>query len=255
MHYLVQRNVFIEENYDRLVETLDELSLSYEIIDLIPSSDELHFTTSRQDVFVYGSVKLAKTARRYGWQPGSFYGGNHDFEIYAKAYGEHLLNHDSVVSAFGDPLDWKPGELKFIRPTRDAKVFTGREFTQLKWEDFVRNTLNDGNPRVQVGTPVQITSPKKLLKEARVWIAGGKPVASSYYRFHGTTDYEEQVAPEGLAFAQQMADLYCVAQAFVMDICATPDGWKIVEINCVNCAGFYKADVRNLVLALEQTFV
>jgi hypothetical protein len=252
MHYLVQRNVFIDENYDRLAETLEELKLPYEIIDLIPASDELHFATSRRDVFVYGSVKLAKNARRYDWKPGSFYGGNHDFEIYAKAYGEHLLNHDSYIAAFGDALDWKPGELKFIRPTRDAKVFTGREFTRMKWEDFVSVTLEDNNPRVQAGMPVQITSPKKLFKEARVWIVGGKPVTSSYYRFHGTTGYEEHVAPEGLDFAQQMASLYCVAEAFVMDICATPDGWKIVEINCVNSAGFYKADVRKLVLALEK---
>jgi hypothetical protein len=33
-----------------------------------------------------------------------------------------------------------------------------------------------------------------------------------------------------------------------MDICLTPDGWKIVEINCVNCPGFYEGDLQKLVL-------
>jgi hypothetical protein len=51
-----------------------------------------------------------------------------------------------------------------------------------------------------------------------------------------------------------MVDLYKVAPAFVMDICLTPDGWKIVEINCVNCSGFYRGDLQKLVMALEDLY-
>ena len=77
-------------------------------------------------------------------------------------------------------------------------------------------------------------------------------VTSSYYRFHGDMEYEEAVPSEGLAFAQQMADTFQVAPAFVMDICLAVDGWKIVEINCINSAGFYRADLRMLVQSLER---
>ena len=56
---------------------------------------------------------------------------------------------------------------------------------------------------------------------------------------------------DGILFAEEMANIYQVAEAFVMDICLTTEGWKIVEINCVNSAGFYQADVEKLVMALE----
>ncbi|MFK7972837.1 MAG: ATP-grasp domain-containing protein, partial [Bacteroidia bacterium] len=68
-------------------------------------------------------------------------------------------------------------------------------------------------------------------------------VTSSYYRFHGDVEFEEHAAAEGLAFAQHMAGLYNVADAYVMDIAMTMDGWKIMEVNCINSAGFYKGDV------------
>lgn len=65
-------------------------------------------------------------------------------------------------------------------------------------------------------------------------------------------EFEERVAKEGLAFAQRMAGIFEVAPAFVMDICLTVEGWKIVEINCVNSAGFYNADLSVLVRSLER---
>lgn len=38
---------------------------------------------------------------------------------------------------------------------------------------------------------------------------------------------------------------------FVIDVCDTPDGLRIVEINTINCAGFYAGDIQRLVAALE----
>jgi hypothetical protein len=41
-------------------------------------------------------------------------------------------------------------------------------------------------------------------------------------------------------------------RAFVIDVCDTPDGIKIVEINTINAAGFYAGNVTELVMALEN---
>lgn len=89
---------------------------------------------------------------------------------------------------------------------------------------------------------IQVGTVKKIYKEARIWIVGSKVVTSSYYRYGANVEYTENVEPEGLEFAQSMVDLYQVADSFVMDICLTTDGWKIVEINCINCSGFYKGE-------------
>lgn len=43
-------------------------------------------------------------------------------------------------------------------------------------------------------------------------------------------------------------------EAFVLDICEVEGGLRIVEINTLNSAGFYAADVQRLVMALEDAF-
>jgi len=55
-------------------------------------------------------------------------------------------------------------------------------------------------------------------------------------------------------YAQRMADLYCPAKAFVMDVCMIESGMKIVEVNCINCSGFYDTDIQKLVASLEDAF-
>jgi hypothetical protein len=254
MYYIVQKNIFQEPNYDKIFEALNKLNLEYEVVEIIPFAESIDFKTKREDVFVYGSVKLAKITRQYDWKPGSFYGQNHDFETYSKYYKDNLLNYESEISEFGKRLTWENTEEKFIRPSRDAKLFTGKKFTKTKWEDFVHNSLSDNQNPLNEKTLIQITKPRHIIKEARIWIIDGQISTSSYYKFHGNIEYEETVSSDGLNFAQEMANLYQVAHAFVMDICDTSDGWKIVEVNCINSAGFYKGNVENIVRSLEIKF-
>jgi hypothetical protein len=198
---------------------------------------------------------MARVAAEKGWQPGSFFGGNNDYSVYSEFYKDNLLNYDCEIKVFGEDFEWNYGETKFIRPCKDSKLFNGQVFTKTKWDDMVEqrkqniNYINLTEPQL-----IQVGSPKTIYKEARCWVVDGKIVTSSYYRFGTYIDYEENVEPEGLEFAQRMVDLYEVADTFVMDICLTPDGWKIVEINCTNCSGFYKGDLQKLVIALENKF-
>ena len=41
------------------------------------------------------------------------------------------------------------------------------------------------------------------------------------------------------------------ARAWVLDVCETDEGMKIVEINTINSAGFYAANVTDLVLSID----
>ncbi|HEX2629159.1 MAG TPA: ATP-grasp domain-containing protein, partial [Chitinophagaceae bacterium] len=80
-------------------------------------------------------------------------------------------------------------------------------------------------------------------------------VAGVYYKFHEDITFETEVSREGIEFAESMIEVFNVAEAFVMDICLTYDGWKIVEINCINSAGFYpNLNVKSLVKALNIYF-
>lgn len=139
MFYLIQNNILRDTDAQDLMDTLKALDLEYEPVNVIPPAEDFSCHTTRKDVFVYGSVRFAKAATAMGWKPGSFYGGAHDYDVYSVHYGEHLLNNDSQVFTAGDALNWAPGEEKFIRPTKDAKVFTGNRFTRTKWETLSRS--------------------------------------------------------------------------------------------------------------------
>lgn len=257
MYFLVQSNIHSDPDHDRIFQVLRDLDIEFETIHLDSSVQQITISSERKDIFVYGSVKLARLAKENtDWYPGSFYGENHLFEIYAKPYKGNLLNDDVEVFKFGSPLIWKTGEQKFIKPYKEAKIFTGAVFTEVKWTHFVQNALEKPKtPLLHANSLVQASTSKKILKEARLWIVGGQIIDAVYYKFHGDVLFEGEVAPEGIEFAKKMIQQFSVAEAFVMDICLTNNAWKIVEINCINSAGFYpNLNVSSLVKALDIYF-
>ena len=70
-------------------------------------------------------------------------------------------------------------------------------------------------------------------------------------RFHEFVNY---AVLGNSSLPDQAAERWRPAEAFVLDVCDTPDGIKVVEINTINSAGFYAADVQKLVFALENAF-
>lgn len=256
MYYLIQSNIHSDPQYNKVFEVMEELNLDFETIELNDSIDKVKLKSDRKDVFIIGSVKLARlTKANKDWTPGSFYGGNHTFEVHSKYYKEHLLNYETSIFEFAEDFDWKPNERKFIKPYKYAKVFTGRVFTQIEWRKFVEDSIE--HPKTKLlhqDTLIQAAPPKKITKEARIWIVGKHAIAGVYYKDNGNVSFIKEVEKEGLDFAKSMVEVFNVADAFVMDIGLTPDGWKIIEINCVNSAGFYSLKVRTLFRALEAYF-
>ncbi|MBL7706140.1 MAG: ATP-grasp domain-containing protein [Taibaiella sp.] len=258
MYILIQSNLNNNNSdFDKIYAILDELKIPFEKIALTDEHARVSIAANRNDVFVYGSVKLAMLGKENTkWYPGSFYGGNHLFEVYAPYYKEHLLNYHTEIKAFGELLNWEAEEQKFIKPYRFAKLFTGKVFSRIKWEDFVDNSLKKrSNDLFNAQSLVQVSIPRTITKEARLWIVDGQIVDAVYYKILKDIPFEATVAPEGIRFAEQMISIFNVAPAFVMDICLTDIGWKIVEINCINSAGFYpNTDIKKVFLSLRDHF-
>lgn len=256
MYFLVQANIYLDPDHYKIFNALEELGIAHEAINIKPTDTEITMKANRKDVFVYGSVTMARLAKQNSdWFPGSFYGGNHLYEVYARHYGSHLLNDEIKIGKLTDDLVWQKGEKKFIKPYKEAKIFTGKVFEKEAWEDFIIEAL--ANPKLSIteNSIIQISKPKTTIKEARVWIVGGQIIEAVYYKFNNNEVFESIVSPEGIAFAKEMIALYNLEEAFVMDICLTADGWKIVEINCINSSGFYtNTDVKSIVKALYLYF-
>ncbi len=73
----------------------------------------------------------------------------------------------------------------------------------------------------------------------------------SQYKLGDQVIYDRVVDDDILEYAQQMADIYQPAKGFVLDVARTDDGLKIVEINCLNCAGFYHVNIQKLLYELN----
>ena len=117
MYILIQSNIHKDPNYDEIYPILDELKIPFEKINLNSTITKLEISQTRNDVFVYGSVKLAMLGKEnLNWKYGSFYGGNHLFEINSKFYKNNLLNYQTEIKEFSDQLEWNDQEQKFIKP-------------------------------------------------------------------------------------------------------------------------------------------
>jgi len=257
MYYIVQENTFREENYDLLIKSLERLGLEYEVVKVLPFTDEIEVLTTRKDVFVFGSLKLARISRDQSWIPGSLMSDTHDYNVYSQYYKENLLNYDSKIYKFTDYLDWANlnSPEKFIRPCLDSKTFTGKVFNKEDWNNFVEHSLTNGHSTsLTSDTLIQVAKPKHIQKEIRFWVVGGRVITGSQYRLGYRTVSDVNYEPSAVEFAQNMVDIYQLADVFVIDICLVNDEWKIVECGCLNCAGFYHADLIKVLIALEDLY-
>lgn len=253
MYYVVQENVFRETNYNNLIIALDRLALPYEIVQVFPFIDTMKIETKRKDVFPFGSLKMARISTELGWKPGSQMNANHDYLVYKDFYKENLLNWDSKIYKFGDEFFSK--EIFFVRPTKDTKVFTGRVFDMEEWEEFREFSLTNGySTLLDVNTEIQVSTVKKIQQEIRFWIVKGEIVTASQYRLGTRLVLSENVDQSAYDFCKKMIKLFQLNDAFVMDVCLSDNKYKIVECGCINCAGFYKADMQKLIMKIEESF-
>lgn len=254
MFYIVQERLFKEFEWDDLINSLERLDLPYEIVKVRPFIDTIEFETERKDVFCFGALKMARIFKQYGWNPGCIMTPNHDFEVYKNHYKEHLLNYDSKIYKFGDDWDWGDRDY-FIRPTQDTKTFTGKEFSHEEWLKRRHEWLTNGHSTTLTkDTPIQVASIKRIQKEFRFWIIGGQIITSSLYRNGCFINYSNIVDDEATDFCKEMIKIYQLADSFVMDICLTEGEWKIIECGCINCCGWYRANISKVLMAVEDYY-
>lgn len=262
MMHLIQKNVFSHGHYEMLTEALDRMRLPHQVVQFSPfyskellNEDETPVKVDTNNVFCWGSVKLAHVGKEQGWSPGSFMNDNHDYRVYAEKYGEHMLNADSQIVKFGESFT-APSYVFFARPCGDTKAFAGQCFIPSSWEEFVKTALEKKGvfSTLNEDTMIQVSSRKDIQREFRAWVVKGRVITASQYKMGTKAVHQHCSEPMVLEYAQRMADIYQPAEAFALDVCMTDGGMKIVEVNCINCAGFYDTDIQKLLVAVENAF-
>jgi hypothetical protein len=260
MHWVLQENVCNEAGYADMIALLERFDIPHSIHKVIPFIGELLPDIELPNpVICYGSYSMRRVAVAKGWTPGVFDLEPFTYQEQIKHWPHKMLNADSEFGKFGDLIPTP--EVFFARPVADSKYFAGRIFDKAEWVEWqgkVRDLGEDDGSGLRADTMVMACEPKRILREYRFWIVDKKVITGSLYKMGDRVVYDKVIDKEAETFAwacvaPMSLDCWNPLSAFVLDIALLPDNqYKIVEINTINAAGLYAADVGKLVSALED---
>lgn len=257
MHWVLQNDIFHEAGWRDLVAALERLSLPHSVHKVVPFVGELipPAALATKNVICMGSYSMRHVAQREGWSPGVFDLEPCGFPVQLKRWGDQMLNAGSVITRFGDARFF--ADELFVRPTSDSKSFAGKVMTRAEfepWQERVCQLGEDTGATLTADTLIQLAVPRVVFAEYRCWFVKGELVTASLYKRGDRAFASAEVPAEALDYARARVKEWEPHHAFVLDVCETADGWRVVEINTLNAAGFYAADMQRLVMALEAAF-
>lgn len=254
MNWVIQDNFYSREGHERLLQALGRLDLPFTVVRLDPSNRQLVPDLQPSNpVIACGSTTMCQVAASKGWSPGSFLNENFDFRVWGPRFGEMALNSDAKVVRFRDVRDWWPRF--FVRVVDDSKAFPG---AVMSWADFsarqkaVLSGIREKGVSLEADTMVLVASPKDIQFERRFFVVDSQIVANSQYRVAGRPEFNDFPDEESDAFVRAAIERFSPARAFAIDVAGTPNGIRIVEINCFNSAAFYACNVGKLVESIER---
>lgn len=257
MHWILHDRFFSNNASEHLLETLQRLDLPYSLHKVVPFVGELIPAPelAHHNVICFGAYSMRHAARRYGWSPGVFDLHDVSFPVQLAHWGKHLLNAGATVCRFADARF--DAATLFVRPVHDSKDFAGKLYDRdefIRWQQQVC-AMEDADPAsLNANTLIQLSPPQTLYAEYRLWVVKGKIITFSLYKRGAQVIYAPEFPATIQAWAEARIAEWQPSDAFVLDVCDTPDGPRIVEINTLNAAGFYAANLPRLVMALEEAF-
>lgn len=249
------------EDTEKLANALDRLGIAYTWHKVVPFVGDLQPEPVIQDpnaVVLFGSYTLWRYAQRKNLSPGVF--KIRPF-VHETAWHPYLLNGaDALFLSLRDIPDHLPKEDRqwFMRPVDDSKEEPGkvrRAADIVALADRVLALDEDEIPRgsLRHDTELMLTQPAHILKEWRIWVVNDVIRTFSLYKEGSRVVYRPEIDQDAKDFAEQLVRLNLgYASAYVMDICRTETGLKMLETNCINAAGFYAADLLKLADAIHH---
>lgn len=248
------------EDTQKLAMALDRLGLVYSWHKVVPFVGALQpepVIPDQNDVVLFGSYTLWRYAEARNLNPGVFRITPFVEEAAWYPYllngpeAKRLLLRDIPKSLPDDGKSW------FIRPVEDSKEEPGKvrttdEIIALAQQVLAVDQADIPNGSLRHDTELMLTKPARIQKEWRIWVVADQIVTYSLYKEGTRVIYRPEIDEDALAFAQNLvAANPCYAPAYVLDICRTGAGLRMLETNCINAAGFYAANLLKLVAAIE----
>lgn len=260
IQWVVQRNLTSQSDFEALKSSCHKIGVTFIELDIIPFTAKLpEFDRSRNSI-IYGSTTFNSLAfEDENVRKGLFFNEvTFSIENYIEKWGRHMLNYDASVITFKELIEgnnYSPDKLLFIRPNDDSKSFAGevKRFDEIgEWYEKLKTVENTN---LSLESKIIVSEPYNIHYEWRLWIVNKKVVAASKYREYFKLRKEEGCPADVVSFAEKRCQEYTPHKVFVMDICLCGNEYFIVECGCMNGAGFYKANIENIVSAVTDYFV
>lgn len=255
-HWIVEKNMFAEECFDQMIAHLNHRGILHSEVTVIPFVHEIEGKTplilNDDNVICYGSFGMKIVSETNGWKPGVWSGDNFSEDYLLKNFGDLALNSDARICKFKDvlKLDNLP-EIFFIKPNTDSKEFAGLVIDKDEFDNWYQKLITAGYfDETILELDVVVSEPKNIGMEWRVVIVNGKVITGSIYRQYQKVMPQLGMDEEVEILASFVATSKPPAPVFVVDICQTELGLKIVELNTFNCSGLYKCDVGKIIDAV-----
>lgn len=248
--WVIQSNLGNRDTLAQFRTVLGHLQLPHREVVAIPFSDEVPDVDWDGPTVFYGATGFIEKAWRSGrFRPCAFFDDEYfRFSHWRNAFGDDLLNQHAVVTTLAgfaamphaSESEW------FVRPDRDSKVFAGEVIRFADAQTWAQR-LSFGGFTFGDEESIVVAEPTAISTEWRLFMVEGKVSSASQYRKHLRLSPGPEVPAEVIAFGERCAARFDITPVFVLDIAETVEGLKVIEVNCFNSAGFYAANLLDIV--------
>lgn len=234
MKWLIQPVKVEHEKVQELMSMLERAGIAYDIVypleGQVLNPDKTPYVYDENETyFVCGSYPLTRNVYK-DRKEAVFSLDGYSFDNIMNIFGaENFVNHDAKI-IHSKNIVWEDEEY-FIRPANDDKAFNGGIYNS--------NTLTyEGD--------VVYARLKHISKEHRFFVINGEIVTASLYKMNGSLSTSSVIDEGAMKFAQEMIQKFDFP-GFVIDIATVDNQYKIMELNCLNAAGFYDISLYKLI--------
>lgn len=240
------RDLYIESkiaNQKKIFESANKSNLIVRDFKYIPFMGVDYTAFKSKPCTIYGSVN-AVVALEGNNNVKTWQSNNLNIDYLLKYIKEDFLNKDGEIVNVLKKYNFNE-EYVFIKPNSWKKDFKGEVVNLNGFENIgliYQDTIVDG---------YFIAPLKKIHSETRSWIMGGKIIDAVVYDIDGyLINNRIEPSAEVIKFIKKIKNKINPLQKYVLDVVETVEGVKVLELGCVNCSGFYNADIEKILVEL-----
>lgn len=263
MHFLIDANSD-GTRPEEMRSVFAQRGIDLRAVKLFPQSAFPHDIANAEDIAIDanavcfgGPVLLHHIQNNRRWKPGGWCTfANFSCDVYYTYYGSFLLNNRYTLLPASEACRQSDflfeqfacnGEV-FARPSAGRKLFTGNTF---EIDDFKQTASMIDDPR----SLVLISSPQRIGREWRLYVAHDKVITFSQYAVNGERDIQFECPSDVLDFGNEILEQtsWRPDPIFSMDLCECDGQIRLLELNGFSCSNLYACDLNLIIEAVVQT--